>query len=90
MKRAQIYISGRVQMVLFRDSMRKKGNQLGLKGWVRNIKDNQVEAVLEGKKRGVERLIEWARSGPILARVDDVKIKWEKYQEEFNNFEVRY
>ncbi len=89
MKRAHIYISGRVQGVLFRDSMRRKANQLGLKGWVRNTKDNQVEAVLEGEKGGVERLIEWSRKGPFLSRVDNVDLKWEKYQGEFNNFNLK-
>lgn len=90
MKKVHIYISGRVQGVLFRDSMRRKANQLGLKGWVRNTKDNQVEAVLEGKKEEVERLIEWAKKGPLLSRVDDIKIEWKSYQGEFNNFEIRY
>lgn len=89
MKRAHIYISGRVQGVLFRDSMRRKANQLGLKGWVRNTKDNQVEAILEGERRGVERLIEWSRKGPFLSRVDNVDLKWEKYQGEFNNFNLK-
>ena len=88
MKRAHIFISGRVQMVLFRDSMRRKANQLWLKGWVKNLDDNRVEAVIEGEK--VEELIEWAKKGPVLSRVDNVDINWENYQGEFNNFKIRY
>jgi len=90
MKRAHIYVSGRVQGVLFRDSMRRKANQLGLKGWVRNLGDNRVEAVIEGEKGNIEKLIKWAKKGPIFSRVDNIDLKWENYIKEFNNFEIKY
>ncbi|PCJ84863.1 MAG: hypothetical protein COA54_12720 [Thiotrichaceae bacterium] len=39
----QIFISGKVQGVFFRDSTRQKANELGLKGGVRNLSGGRVE-----------------------------------------------
>jgi acylphosphatase len=90
MVRAHIFISGKVQMVLFRDTMTRKANRFKVRGWVRNLTDSRVEAVLEGEKEKVEALIGWARKGPFLSRVDNIDLDWEKYQGEFNNFKIRY
>ena len=84
--RARIIISGRVQGVMFRDSMKRKADKLGVCGWVRNIPNRRVEAVLEGDKLNVLDLIEWAHKGSFLARVDEVKIFWDDYKKEFNDF----
>ena len=59
-------------------------------GWVRNLDDGRVEAVLEGDEEKVSRLVEWAHGGPANARVKDVEIKNEKYTNEFSKFEVLY
>jgi acylphosphatase len=63
-------ISGRVQGVFFRDTLRRHADDHGVAGWVRNLPDGQVEAVLEGPEADVQSLIEWAHRGPPHARVD--------------------
>lgn len=88
--RAHIFVKGLVQGVFFRSNTRKKAQQLGLRGWVKNLPDGKVEAVLEGEREKVEQMIEWAKRGPPSAQVDGVEIEWEKYKEEFNDFEIRY
>ena len=88
--RTHIFVSGRVQGVFFREKTRKMAEKLGVFGWVRNLADGRVEAVLEGKKEKIDELITWAKSGSMFARVDGVEILTEEYQEEFYNFEVRY
>ena len=88
--RAHLFIKGRVQRVFFRLTTRKKAQGIGVFGWIRNLPDGRVEAVYEGEKEKVEKMIEWSKKGPLLARVDDVEITWEQYQEEFNDFEIRY
>ncbi|ADP77339.1 acylphosphatase [Methanothermus fervidus DSM 2088] len=88
--RAHIFISGRVQGVFFRANTKKVAEKHGVKGWVRNLPDGRVEAVLEGEKEDVEKVIEFCREGPPLAKVTNVDVKWEKYKGEFRNFEVRY
>ena len=67
--RARVLIRGRVQGVWFRESTRERACELGLTGWVRNLRDGQVEALFEGEREGVERALEFVRRGPALARV---------------------
>jgi len=89
MKRAHVFVSGRVQGVWFRASTRDKAEELSLKGWVRNLPDGRVEAVFEGDERAVEEMVEWCRHGPPMARVDTVDIEYEKPQGE-RSFRIIY
>ncbi len=70
-----LFVSGRVQGVGFRDSMQRRADELGLKGWVRNRRDGRVEAVVAGAKDRVDELLDWARTGPPMATVTDVRAK---------------
>ena len=88
--RVHLFISGRVQGVFFRWTVKQKARKIRIRGWVKNLPDGQVEAILESEKEKAEELIEWIKKGVHLAKVDDIKIKWEDYQNEFDNFEVRY
>lgn len=90
MKRAHVIFKGRVQGVFFRANTREKASELNLKGWVRNLYDGSVEAVIEGDEDKIKQLIDWCSTRISLARVDDVKIDWEDYKGEFKRFEVRY
>ncbi len=90
LKRAHIYVSGRVQGVFYRSNARRRALELGLRGWVRNLKDGRVEIVAEGDEEPLERLIEWCRRGPPMARVEDVEVRWEAPTGEYEDFEVRY
>ncbi len=76
--RAHLRIYGRVQGVGFRWSMQREARKLGVSGWVRNLPDGSVEAVIEGERERVEALIGWAHQGPIFARVTRVEMKWEE------------
>jgi len=80
--RAHLRIYGRVQRVGFRWSMQREARKLGVSGWVRNLPDGSVEAVVEGEPERVEALIGWAHQGPPFARVTKVEVKWEKPQGE--------
>lgn len=76
--RAHLLIHGRVQGVGFRWSMQREARKLGVNGWVRNLPNGKVEAVIEGEKERVEALIGWAYQGPLLARVTRVEVRWEE------------
>ncbi len=90
MCRAHIYVSGRVQGVFFRASMQEVALRNGVTGWVRNLPDGRVEAVLEGPCDAVKRVIEWAHRGPPLARVENVEVEWEPYRGEYSGFKIRW
>jgi len=90
MTRANLLISGRVQGVAFRASTKRKAQNLGLKGWVRNTEDGKVEAVIEGSKDKIKELISWAEKGPRLANVNNIEINWVKGKENFQKFEIKH
>lgn len=87
--KAYIVIFGKVQGVFYRDSMRRQAEQLGLYGWVYNAPNGEVEAEVEGEKDKVLELIQWAKEGPLGAKVDDVKVDWKDYKGEFNSFIIK-
>jgi len=88
--RAHVYVSGRVQGVFFRSETQDEALRHGLTGWVRNLPDGRLEAVFEGEKDKVDRLIEFCRRGPPSARVSKVDVQWENYTGEFQGFKIRY
>lgn len=85
-----MYVSGRVQGVFFRDETQELAVMQGVTGWVRNLPDGRVEAVFEGEKDKVDRLVEFCRRGPRGARVTRVDVSLEDYTGEFRDFQVRY
>lgn len=90
MKRAHVFISGRVQGVFYRSNTRKKALELGLAGWVRNLWDGRVEAVFEGEESEIQKVIEWCHRGPAHSSVDKVEMYWEEPTGEFQTFSIRY
>jgi len=88
--RAHVYVSGRVQGVFFRSETQDMARRHDVKGWVRNMPDGRVEAVFEGEKENVEKLLEFCRKGPPGARVTKVDVLWENYMGEFADFTIRY
>jgi acylphosphatase len=67
-------ISGRVQGVGFRWFTQDTATREGVKGWVRNLPDGRVEALLEGEEEAVTRVERAIRSGPRGARVENVYV----------------
>ena len=86
--RRRVVVRGRVQGVFFRDAAQQEAARAGVAGWVRNRDDGAVEAVFEGDPGAVERLVEWCRSGPSSADVEDVEAT-EEEPEGLSGFETR-
>jgi acylphosphatase len=78
--RRHVLVSGHVQGVTYRDSCRRVAEAHDVTGWVRNLGKSQVEAVFEGNPAAVDAVLEWARHGPELASVSDVKVREEDPQ----------
>lgn len=74
MVRRRALVSGRVQGVFFRDSCRQEAQRHAVAGSADNLPDGRVQVILEGEAASVEAMIEWCRSGPRHADVDDVEV----------------
>ena len=72
-RRANLRVTGRVQGVFFRDSLRSRAAAEGVAGWARNCSDGSVEVVLEGEPEAVATVEAFVRAGPRGARVNEVE-----------------
>jgi acylphosphatase len=90
MKRIHAFISGRVQGVSFRYYARRKGGQLNLTGWVRNLYDGRVETVAEGPPDRLEDYVRFLHSGSPAAEVTGVEFEWQAAQGDLTGFEIRW
>jgi len=90
MTRVHVIISGRVQGVSFRYYTTRAAEQLGVVGWVRNLPDGRVEAVVEGDKEILKQFVAWCGQGPSFGRVDHVDAQWMDGTGAFNDFSIHY
>lgn len=67
-----VLVSGQVQGVGFRYFVRQTAEALGVSGWVRNLRDGRVEAVLTGRPDAVQVVLDEIDRGPPGARVAEV------------------
>jgi acylphosphatase len=86
--RANLKVIGDVQSVTFRWFIQRKAKDSGLTGWVKNLPDGSVEAVIEGEKEKIEELVKKSRRGPLFAKVEDIRVDFGDYKEEFNDFRI--
>jgi acylphosphatase len=85
--RRRVIVTGHVQGVFFRETTRRRAESRGVAGWVRNRPDGAVEAVFEGEREAVERLVAFCEDGPRGARVDRVDVAAEE-PEGLRGFEI--
>lgn len=90
MIRAHMLIEGRVQGVGYRANTRRMANKLNLRGWVRNLRNGDVEIIVEGPEIEVQKLIVWCHRGSTSAYVSKVKIDKTSASGEFDRFSVKH
>ncbi|MFO7754061.1 MAG: acylphosphatase [Desulfobacteraceae bacterium] len=86
----RVIISGRVQGVFYRAETKKAAERNNVKGWVRNLPGGDVEAVFEGTRENVEKMVDWCRKGPPGSSVTSVKTEKNSTLENFPGFEITY
>jgi acylphosphatase len=89
MRRVHVWVSGRVQGVFFRGATERRMRELGVGGWVRNLADGRVEAVVEGEPARIEEALAFLRTGPRGAQVEHVELRDEPATGELADFEIR-
>ncbi len=90
MKSIQVIIKGRVQGVFFRESTRQEAVNLGLTGWVRNLPDGSVEAVISGDSDTVDQMVALLHKGPPASIVQEVNVEQIEIEETFSTFDIRF
>jgi len=83
-------VSGRVQMVMYRDFVQRKASGLNLVGTVKNLPEGTVEVIAEGEKNSLESLVELLKHGPVLAQVRDIAVEWREPEGKFDDFKIVY
>ena len=84
-------VLGWVQGVGFRHFVFQSATVLGLKGYVRNLRDEEaVEVVAQGERLALERLLDDIKVGPRAARVSRVEARWEAHVGDFRTFEIGF
>ena len=87
MKTIRLIVKGKVQGVFFRATAKDIADELGVKGWVRNLPDRNVEIRATATEESLQKFNEWCKQGPPKAKVDEVIVE-ELVLEEFNSFRI--
>ncbi|HKJ05302.1 MAG TPA: acylphosphatase [Geopsychrobacteraceae bacterium] len=87
--RATLIIKGRVQGVFYRQSTKEAAQSHKVSGWVRNLPNGDVKAVLEGHEKDVKNVIAWCWGGPPAAKVENIIVDWSASTLDFSEFSIR-
>ena len=87
-KAAKFIISGTVQGIFFRRFVKEHADDLGLKGFCRNLSDGRVEVIVEGESEQIERLARFIRKGPEHAQIKNLKVEERKWSGDFDRFKI--
>jgi acylphosphatase len=90
MERLEAIVSGRVQVVMYRDFTCRSARALGLIGEVTNLRDGTVRVIAEGPRERLEKLLAKLHNGSWLARVEDVKAAWFAGTGSYRTFTITY
>lgn len=89
-KQLKATITGRVQMVMYRDFAQRKARKLGLVGTVQNQKDGSVSVTAEGEENILNEYLKYLNRGSILSKVKNVRIVWLEAVGNFFDFKILY
>jgi len=88
--RAEVRFYGKVQGVSFRAYARRYAIAAGVHGWVRNLPDGSVEAVFEGERPDIERVVHRLCSEHPVAEVERFVVDWSPGTGDFDSFSIRH
>jgi acylphosphatase len=86
----RILIKGRVQGVGFRAYAVRISSVYGVKGWVKNMPDGNVQVLAQGDKQNLELYINHLRQGPSLSYVSDIEIEEIDHAESYEDFDIKF
>lgn len=83
-------IHGKVQGVGYRFYATRVARKMGLKGWIQNMRDGSVEALVEGDKKAIDEWIEDIREGPRHAEVTKIDQESKDFTGKLPDFDVKF
>jgi len=89
-KRYHILVYGIVQGVGYRYFAYRVANELGISGFVRNLRDGSVEVMAQGDEQSLTEFVDKLRKGPISAMVTDIKITELPVDPTLKRFEIKF
>ena len=90
MKEIECIVTGRVQLVLFRDFAQRKAWGLELSGFVKNLPDGSVRVIAQGEEGALKHFIKELKKGSMLSRVDDVAVLFRDSTNRYEGFTILY
>lgn len=87
MPTVHLLIKGKVQHVFYRATAKGEAEKLRLTGWIKNTPEGNVEIVVNGSQKNIERYIDWCWKGPSRAKVESVEVK-NLQEEQFDEFRI--
>lgn len=85
-----IRVHGKVQGVGFRFFATRVARRLGLKGWIENLRDGSVDAVVEGEANAIDEWVNEIREGPRYAEVTNIDQQTREYTGKLGDFDVKF
>lgn len=85
---AKLIVQGTVQGVFFRQFVKEQADNLGLKGFVRNLTNGDLEIVVEGEKERIGRLANALKKGPPHSQVKNIQIEEKKWSGDLSEFKI--
>ncbi|MEK6928623.1 MAG: polyprenyl diphosphate synthase [Nanoarchaeota archaeon] len=88
MEEIQIRVYGRVHGVNLREIVRARARENGLKGFVLNRADGNVEIVAQGLREKLEEFLTWIQGSPGFSLVKGLNYYWKKPSQKFKDFDI--
>lgn len=89
-ERIEARVSGRVQLVMYRDFATRKARGLRLVGEVQNLPDKTVRVVAEGPREKLAAYITKLNQGSLLSDVKGVDVAWLPATGAYTTFSINY
>ena len=89
MKEVKIEVSGRVQGVNFRNTVKSFADEAGIKGYVMNLDKGSVSIIAQGEKEVLDNFVSWIKGNPGFSKINDIKCEWGGCSNNFSEFRVQ-
>jgi acylphosphatase len=86
-KSLKFSISGSIQPVFYNRFIKDNADRLGVKGFVRDLKNGKAEIFIEGSTEAIEKMAPICRRGPQHSLIREIQEKEEKFQD-FKDFKI--